>query len=363
MIIGLVVFDVDDRFRLRRHSNQKHPHLPIKWIDLSTSEVCFDPQKLPSSSADSSSNIMETVNAAAAAQSPVRKPTARKSTTGRRMMQVALFRSAKFGARQRGNDGPPMDDHRPGDDVDSDSDAEMGGRLRIVEDEDEIDVMGNDSNNVDEEIEVGDDSAEEDDSEVVSHSSAVYIDYDCDVSDATYVDNSILRFRCHLCSFSILARSTSALSDHLNREHHSDLCHLPAVEILDFDSDANDGTPPMLLRRCGFCPFESYVGNEFDDHVLSTHQLPRPLRCNLGCMYASFSRLQMHAHFAETHPRETFSVSPLDKPYSMLPYEEDSAEDSDDIFVSFSPKVMLEDVFEWSDTRFEALLNAHGVWY
>jgi len=356
MILIVIFCVVDDRFRLRRHSNQKHPHLPIKWIDLSTSEVCFDPQKLPSSSADSS--VMNETTNAAAVQSPVRKQTARKSTTGPRMMQVALFRSAKFGARQRGSDGLPTDEHHPNDD--SDSDGEMSGRLRIVEDEDEIDVMNHDSHN--EEIEVDDDSAA-DDSEVVSHSSAVYIDYDCDVSDAMYVDNSILRFRCHLCSFSVLARSASALADHLNREHYSDLCRLPAVEILDFDSDTNDGTPAMLLRRCGFCSFESYVGNEFDDHVLSTHQLPRPLRCNLGCMYASFSRLQMHAHFAETHPRDTFSVSPLDKPYSMLPYEEDSAEDNDDIFVSFSPKVMLEDAFEWSDARFEALLSAHGVWY
>lgn len=336
-----------DRFRLRRHSNQKHPHLPIKWIDLSTSEVCFDPQKLPSSAADSSSGVMVTKDTDVATAS-VRKPTARKSTTGRLMMQVALFRSAKFGVRQRGSAGTPTGDHSA--DTDSDSDAEINGELKIVEDEDEIDITDND-----EEVEI-DDSVDD-------HSSTVYIDYDGDVSNATYAHNSILRFRCHLCSFTVLARSPSALALHLNREHHSDMCHLPAVEILDFDVDTNDGTTPMLLRRCGFCLFESYVGNEFDDHVLSTHRLPRPLRCNLGCMYASFSRLQMHAHFAETHSRETFSVSPLDKPYSMLPYEEDSAEDNDDIFVSFSPKVMLEDVFEWSDTKFEALLNAQGVWY
>lgn len=323
--------------------------------------MCFDPQKLPSAGADSEGSVTTNKTADDAA-TPVRQPTARKSTTGRLRMQVALFRSAKFGVRQRGNADTPTGECRANDaDVDSDSDTEASGRLRIVEDDDEIDVTDNDANNeANEEI---DGDSGEDDSEVMSHSSAVYIDYDGDISDATYVRNSILRFRCHVCSFKVLARSPSALAEHLNREHHSDMCRLPAVEILDFDVDTDDGTTPVLLRRCGFCSFESYVGNEFDDHVLSTHRLPRPLRCNLGCMYASFSRLQMHAHFAETHSREPFSVSPLDKPYSMLPYEDDSADDNDDIFVTFSPKVMLDDVFEWSDARFEALLNAHGVWY
>jgi len=325
-------------------------------MDLSTGEVCFDPQKLPSSG-DSSSGIMVTKNdAAAAAQSLVRKPTARKSTTGRRMMQVALFRSAKFSVRQRGHASTPADSRSANNEVDSDSDAEVNGDLKIVEDDEEIDVTDND-----EEIEI--DDSIEDNSEDVSHSSAVYIDCDVDDSNAMYVHTNILRYCCHLCSFTVIAMSSSALAEHLNREHHSDMCHLPAVEILDFDVDINDGTTPMLLRRCGFCSFESYVGHEFDDHVLSAHGLPRPVRCNLGCMYATFSRLQMHAHFAETHPRETFSISPLDKPYSMLPYEEDTAEDNDDIFVTFSAKVVLDDVFEWSDTRFEALLNAHGVWY
>ena len=326
--------------------------MAIKWIDLSTGEVCFDPQRL---TADGNSSDT-TASVTAAVHTPVRKPTARKSTTGR-PMQVALFRSAKFGQWQRGNPSTPAhepsaDDH----DLNSDSDAEMNGDLKIVEDDED------NNKDVDEEIEI--DDSLEDNSEDISHSSAaVYIDYDCDVGDSTYVHSSILRFCCHLCSFSVLALSPSALAEHLNREHHADMCRLPAVEILDFDVDANDdGTTPMLLRRCGFCPFESYVANEFDDHVLSEHALPRPVRCNLGCMYATFSRLQMHAHFAETHPREAFSVSPLDKPYSMLPYEE-GAEDNDDIVVTFSAKVLLEDVFERSDASFEALLHSHGVWY
>jgi len=268
-------------------------------------------------------------------------------------MQVALFRSGKFGTRQQRGSGrtTTKDEDRAADDAatDSDSDAE---KLRIVEDDeddDEINITDNDD-----EIEI-DDSSDEDG----QHSSSVYIDCDGDDSD-------ILRFRCHLCSFAVLAQSPSALAEHLNRQHHSDMCRLPAVEILDFDNADDDGggATPMLLRRCGFCSYESYVGAEFDDHVLSAHQLPRPLRCNLGCMYASFSRLQMHAHFDETHPQDAFRVSPLDKPYSMLPVEEDSGEDNnDDIFVTFSPKVMLHDVFEWSDARFEALLSAHGVWY
>jgi len=347
-----------DRFRLRRHSNQKHAHLPIKWIDLVTGEICYDPQKMPSSAVDSNSSIMVANDAAVTAtESVVRKPTARKSTTGRRTMQVALFRSAKFSARQRESGGISADVRGANDD--SDSDSETNGALKIVEDEDVSDTERD--KDVDEEIEL--DDSMEDDSEAVSHSSAVYIDYDVDDGNTTYHRSSILRFCCHLCSFTVLASSPSALAEHLSREHHSDICRLPAVEILDFDTGIDDGNTPMLLRRCGFCSFESYVGNEFDDHVLSAHDLPRPLRCNLGCMYATFSRLQMHAHFAETHPRETFSISPLDKPYSMLPYEEDSAEDSDDIFVTFSAKVALDDVFEWPDTRFEALLNAHGVWY
>lgn len=284
----------------------------------------------------------------ATAQSPVCKQTARKSTTGRRMMQVALFRSAKFVARQQENHSD-----------NSDSEAEANGKLRIVEDDDEVDASDKDKGD-DEDIEI--DDSTENDSEVVSQS-AIYIDCDVDDGNATYHGADILRFRCHLCTFSVLASSPSALANHLNSEHHSAICRLPAVEILDFDVDVDDGTTPMLLRRCGFCSFETYVGDEFDGHVLSAHGMPRPLRCNLGCMYATFSRLQMHAHFAETHSRETFSVSPLDKPYSMLPYEEDSAEDNDDIFVTFSAKVVLDDVFEWSDTRFQALLDGHGVWY
>lgn len=332
--------------------------MPIKWIDLSTGEVCFDPQKLLSPAADSTSDAVVTKHASAPAQSAVRKPTARKSTTAHRMMQVALFRTAKF----RGNTVTPADVTSANNDADSDSDSEVTGNLRIVEDDDELDVADNDDNqDIDEEIDV--DDSMEDDSDAVSHSSAVYIDYDMDVSSATYAHSNVLRFCCHLCTYTVLGLSPSALAEHLNREHHSDMCQLPAVEILDFDVDVTDGSTPMLLRRCGFCSFESYVGTEFDDHVLSAHGLPRPLRCNLGCMYATFGRLQMHAHFAETHPRETFSVSPLDKPYSMLPYEEDCAEDNDDIFVTFSAKVVLDDVFEWSDTRFEALLNANGVWY
>jgi len=349
------------RFRLRRHSNQKHPHLPIKWIDLATKEVCFDPQKLPSSAADGDHSVV-TISPVAAAQGAVRKQTARKSTTGRHMMQVALFRSGKFGSRHH-DSATTTADERSGNDVDSDSEPELNGDLKIVEDEDELDITDNEENrDVDEEIELADSIDE--DGERVSHSNAVYIDYDVDNDgDVAYVPNIFTRFCCHLCSFTVIAPSPSALAEHMNREHHSDMCRLPAVEILDFDVDTNDGTTPMLLRRCGFCPFESYVGNEFDDHVLSMHGLPHPLRCNRGCMYASFSRLQMHAHFAETHSRETFSVSPLDKPYSMLPYEEDSAEDSDDVCVTFSANVLLEDVFEFSDERFEAVLNAHGVWY
>jgi len=325
--------------------------------------VCFDPQKLLSSADDSNGGSVVAESAAAAtAPSPVRKPTARKSTTGRRMMQVALFRSAKFHGQQRGNAGTSAEAVGVNDDTDSNSDD---GNLKIVEDDEEIEATDDDdgdgNKDVDEEIEIDDSMG--DDSEVVSHSSAVYIDCDMDESDATYVHSSFLRYCCHVCAFTVLSSSPSALAEHLNHEHHSDMCHLPAVEILDFDIDIDiDGTTPMLLRRCGFCSFESYVGNEFDDHVLSAHGLPRPLRCNLGCMYATFSRLQMHAHFAETHPREIFSISPLDKPYSMLPYE-DAAEDSDDLFVTFSAKVALDDVFEWSDSRFEALLNEHGVWY
>jgi len=323
-----------------------------------TGEICFDPQKMLSSAVDSSSSIIaanDTAAATAATESVVRKQTARKSTTGRRTMQVALFRSAKFSARQR--ESASADIRSTTDDTDSDS--EMNGGLKIVEDEEVSDNEGD--KDADDEIEI--DDSVEDGSEVVSRSSAVYIDYDVDDDNTTYHRSSILRFCCHLCSFTDLASSPSSLAEHLSREHHSDICRLPAVEILDFDTGVDDGSTPMLLRRCGFCSFESYVGNEFDDHVLSAHDLPRPLRCNRGCMYATFSRLQMHAHFAETHPRETFSISPLDKPYSMLPYEEDSAEDSDDIFVTFSAKVALDDVFEWSDTRFDALLNAHGVWY
>ena len=322
--------------------------------------MCFDPQKLPASAADSNSSVATT--SSMTAEATVRRPTARKSTAGRRMMPVALFRSAKFSSQHRGSTATPADDHSAND-VDSDTELELNGDLKIVEDEDEIDVTDKEDNkDVDEEIEVGDSMDE--DSEGVSHSSAVYIDYDVDTDgDVAYVPSIFLRFCCHLCSFTVIAQSPSALAEHLNNDHHSDMCRLPAVEILDFDVDNDDGTTPVLLRRCGFCPFESYVGSEFDDHVLSTHGLPRPLRCNLGCMYASFSRLQMHAHFAETHSREIFSVSPLNKPYSMLPYEEDSAEDNDDICVTFSAKVMLEDVFEFSDTRFDALLNAHGVWY
>jgi len=272
-------------------------------------------------------------------------------------MQVALFRSSKFGMRQRGNGRMSTDEQRADDDADSDSDTE---KLRIVEDEEDSEI--NITDNDDDEIEISDSAEEEGGSKDIGHSSAtVYIDYDGNNSD-------VLRFHCHLCSFSVLAQSPSTLASHLNRQHHSDMCRLPAVEILDFDNiNPDDGSggdaSPMLLRRCGFCPYESYVGEEFDLHVLSAHQLPRPLRCNLGCMYASFSRLQMHAHFAETHSQDVFSVSPLDKPYSMLPIEEDNAEDNDDIFVTFLPKVMLDDVFEWSDTRFEALLSAHGVWY
>lgn len=334
-----VVFDCG-RFRLRRHSNQKHPYVPIKWIDLVTGEVCFDPQKPPSSAADDESDVVDPTCTGTTAHGPVRKQTARKSTTGRLRMQVALFRSAKFGCGQR--ETGVVDRSA---DVDSDSD----GDLKIVEDDEE-----DDENSKDAAAAVASDSEDE------SHCSAVYIDNDMDVSS---VPTDTLRFCCHLCSFAVFARSPSALSDHLNRQHHSDMCRLPAVEILDFDVDTDDGTAPMLLRRCGFCSFESFVGGEFDEHVLSTHKLTRPLRCNRGCMYATFSRLQMHAHFAETHPRETFSVSPLDKPYSMLPYEEDSAEDNDDICVSFSAKAILEDVFELSDTSFEALLNAYGVWY
>jgi len=352
--MNIIVALTCGRFRLRRHSNHKHPYVPIKWIDLSTGEVCFDPQKL-SSAADGSSTVTVTKNdVTAAARSVVRKPTARKSTTGRRMMQVAMFRSNKFSARSV---AAQSDVQGALDDVDSNSDTEMSGKLRIVEDDEE-------DGDKDAEIEIDDSMGDDDDDdEVGSHSSAVYIDYDVDVINETYGHTSILRFCCHLCSFKVLASSPSALADHLNREHHSDMCRLPAVEILDFDVDTDDGSAPMLLRRCGFCSFESYVGNEFDDHVLSFHGLPRPLRCNLGCMYATFSRLHMHAHFTETHPRETFSISPLDKPYSMLPYEEDSAEDSDDIFVTFTSKVILDDVFERSDASFEALLNSHGVWY
>ena len=316
--------------------------------------MCFDPQKLPASAADDNDDVA--TMSSATAQATVRQPTARKSTTGRRTMQVALFRSAKFIARHQGSAATPGGD-RGANDSDSEE-AEPNGDLKIVEDEDdEIDITDNEDNK---EIDV-DDSADDDS---VSHSSAVYIDYDVDTDgDVAYVPTIFLRFCCHLCSFTVLAQSPAALAEHLNRKHHSDMCRLPAVEILDFDVDADDGTTPMLLRRCGFCSFESFVGSEFDDHVLSTHGLPRPLRCNRGCMYASFSRLQMHAHFAETHSRETLSVSPLDKPYSMLPYEEDSAEDNDDICVTFSAKVVLEDVFEFSDAKFEALLNGHGVWY
>lgn len=340
-----------DRFRLRRHSNQKHPHLPIKWIDLTTSEVCFDPQKLPASVADSSSSV-STTSSVLNAQPLVRKQTARKSTTGRHPMQVALFRSGKFSARSQLSDRDAID-------LDSDSEAEQNGDLRIAENDDEIDISNDeDGKGADEEIEVDDSMDDE------NQSSAVYIDCDVDSDgDVAYVPRIFTRFCCHLCSFTVLAPISLALADHLNRKHHSVMCRLPAVEILDFDAENDDGASPMLLRRCGFCSFESFVGTEFDDHVLSVHGLPRPLRCNRGCMYASFSRLQMHAHFVETHSRETVSVSPLDKPYSMLPYEEDSAEDNDDISVTFAAKVVLEDVFEFPDAKFDALLNAHGVWY
>ena len=315
--------------------------MPIKWIDLATGEVCFDPQKVPPSAADSGT---------VATPAPVRQPTARKSTTGRLMMQVALFRSAKFGSRQRESAAANNDD---------DDDAEATGDLKIVENDDEVDLTDSDDNADNADGETGSD----DEVEEGSHSSAVYIDYDVDVNAAGYVRRNILRFCCHLCSFSVLAASPSALADHLNRRHHSDMCRLPAVEILDFDADDGGGATPMLLRRCGFCAFESYVGVEFDDHVLTAHLLARPLRCNLGCMYATFGRLQMHAHFDETHPRDAFSVSPLDKPYSMLPCEDDGAEDGDDIFVTFSAKVVLDDLFEWPEARFDALLSAHGAWY
>lgn len=307
------------RFRLRRHSHSRHPDKPIKWIDLQSGQVCVDSRQ-PEVAAQPPIVFSQSA--------PLRlKATARKSAV--RSMKVALFRSSLFGQKKR----------------------EALSLLRDRGSDDELLVIDTDSDNNN--IDSYDDTDGDDDVDVAIDSS--------ETESSSQHATSILRFCCHLCPFSVLALSPSALTQHLFDMHSESRC-LPRVEFMmtnDNDND-DDESSSLSLHRCSLCSFESFIQQDFDSHVLDKHGLNRPVVCDVCRAYAAFSESLVTDHFKSTHPGQQPQMSSLDRPYVMLPLNNSNSSTADRYF-SLKAFVQLEDIVKLSSSRLDSLLATNSV--
>jgi hypothetical protein len=254
---------------------------------------------------------------------PYLKATARKSTT--KGMKVAMFRSSLFNVRK--NDVSVKLSLANADDCDDD--------LFVIDDSD------NDSNG----------------SRQNNECEAIDIDSPAEPISACPQTTNILRFCCHLCSYTVLALSPSALAQHLF-DVHSDATCMPRVEILPANGDDNDDDEALFTQyRCGLCIFESNVQQDFDTHVLRTHGLGRPLVCDVCYTFASFSRAALDDHFVTVHSDLEPQSSILNNPYAILPV---SGQISQRCY-SLKALVRVEDLSKMSCSRLVSLLSSFGV--
>ena len=248
------------RFRLRRHCSQKHPNVPIKWIDIESGNVCIDNRP----------GYNGLASPASIPAPKVIRATARKSTSASSaLMRLALSKSALF----KGSVGMFQELDSPTGTIDSDDANPF--------------VIG-------------------------EPFSLRTEDIDTSSEDGKSSNSGTLNICCHLCPF----KTCIALEfgRHLQDEHiNSD--ESPSVEILP----SSDDSDVLALRRCGFCPFETYVMDEFEKHV-RTHVSEGPLQCAY-CSYASFSSQKITEHCYEEHPDDDVSMKRLDEPYTMVANE------------------------------------------
>lgn len=250
--------NVSCSFRLRRHSNSKHPNLPIKWVDVETGQVSQGSLK-PSAATNRFRPHKDHDRP---------RSTARKSTS-----KAARLRFANFTAS-----------HQSADECEESSGLDSD--LTIV---DETPFV------------IGEPYS------LVTNKSESEIDFSVDLDLEPRC--GVISLCCHLCLFTTLDRvdfvshladhHTNAASDSVNIEI------LPGVE----DHDA------FALRRCGFCRYETYAGHEFNTHVL-THTNEAPTQCS-HCSFASFRRKTVEDHIESEHPGLEVQLRPLKDQYTM----------------------------------------------
>lgn len=278
------------RFRLRRHSNQKHPNLPIRWVDMETGQSSIDTLK-PSTTTNRQSGKV------------IYRETARKSTSKGARLKVAMFRSHPKSSSQRNRQQSQ-----------SDSDATIVDKTPFVIGE-PYSLVSSDSE-----------------------------------SEVNVESNVPTRLCCHLCTFKTSERADFA--EHLEKSH-VELNDSVIVEVLPRGDDSGE---VFALRRCGFCTFETYVEEEFEDHV-RTHTMELPFRCE-SCSYASFNRQKVEDHVLDCHPGSEVGVRRLKEPYTMT-----TGFSGHYWSVNLDAFVELEDVMKISDEAFESVLGTYGVSY
>lgn len=161
--------------------------------------------------------------------------------------------------------------------------------------------------------------------------------------------SGVVSLCCHLCPYVTVDRRDFVR--HL-ADCHADIDGSVTIEILPGVEDYNT----FALRRCGFCLYETYAGQEFSAHV-RTHTTDAPAQCNY-CTFASFSRKTVKDHVESEHPGQEVRLRILKEQYTM---SNDILTQQRQSLNSLDAIVMLEDLMKLSEMEFECLVTANGV--